>query len=105
MTVPTPANSLSTSPKQIAIHLALSALTALTVKQPGIPPTTEALTAEAQAFLPLGVELPDEFADAVGEMYALTPPFMSPLLPTDEFLPDPAHPPQIYLIPRHSWEV
>lgn len=62
------ANAISTSPKQVAIHLALSAQTALSTKQPGVAPTVQALTSEAQALLPQGTMLPEEFSDAVGEM-------------------------------------
>ncbi|KAJ6595844.1 hypothetical protein DFH09DRAFT_1024735 [Mycena vulgaris] len=58
------ASAVASSPKAAAIHLALSALTAVSSPQP----TVEALTAAAQALLPPGVELPDEFSDAVGEI-------------------------------------
>ncbi|KAG5650239.1 hypothetical protein H0H81_000203 [Sphagnurus paluster] len=61
-------NALTSSPKQTAIHLSLSALSSLNVKQPGIAPTIEALTTEAQALLPAGNALPDDFPDAVGEI-------------------------------------
>ncbi|KAF5381797.1 hypothetical protein D9615_005556 [Tricholomella constricta] len=62
------ANAIASSPKQTAIHMSLSALSALNVKQPTTAPTVEALTAEAQALLPPGTTLPDEFSDAVGEI-------------------------------------
>ncbi|KAJ3512655.1 hypothetical protein NLJ89_g3399 [Agrocybe chaxingu] len=65
------AELVETSSKQLSTHLALSALTSLATKQqPNAPltPTVEALTAEAQALLPAGVELPAEFGDAVGEV-------------------------------------
>ncbi|CAA7262494.1 unnamed protein product [Cyclocybe aegerita] len=65
------AELVETSSKQLSTHLALSALTSLATKQqPNAPltPTIEALTAEAQALLPAGVELPAEFGDAVGEV-------------------------------------
>ncbi|TFK34707.1 hypothetical protein BDQ12DRAFT_689426 [Crucibulum laeve] len=66
------ANFIQTSPKQLAIHLALSALANLITKQqPNAPltPTIESLTVEAQALLPSGTELPEEeWANAVGEL-------------------------------------
>jgi len=65
----TPVNAVASSPKQAAIHLSLSALSVFNTKQPGVAPTLEALTEEAQALLPDGTELPEEFSDAVGEMY------------------------------------
>jgi len=58
------ASAVTSSPKAAAIHLALSALAAVGSTQP----TIEALTAAAQALLPPGTELPDEFSDAVGEI-------------------------------------
>ncbi|RDB30881.1 NEDD8-activating enzyme E1 regulatory subunit [Hypsizygus marmoreus] len=59
--------ALATTPKELAIHLSLSALASISAKhEPAI--TVEALTAEAQALLPPGTELPDEFDDAVGEI-------------------------------------
>ncbi|KAF8996001.1 hypothetical protein BDQ17DRAFT_1310631 [Cyathus striatus] len=64
-------NAIQVAPKQLSIHLSLSALSSLAKKQqPGAPftPTLEELTAEAQALLPVGTELPDEFGDAVGEV-------------------------------------
>lgn len=65
------ANAVATSPKQVSIHLSLSALSTLNVKQPGVAPTIESLTSVAQALLPSGIELPEEFPDAVGEMCVL----------------------------------
>ena len=62
-------NAVASSPKPAAIHLSLSALSVFNTKQPGVAPTLEALTEEAQALLPDGTELPEEFPDAVGEMY------------------------------------
>jgi hypothetical protein len=40
-------------------------------QQQGAPltPTEEALIVEAQALLPLGVDLPEDFSDAAGEVY------------------------------------
>ncbi|KAJ7683019.1 hypothetical protein B0H17DRAFT_1205437 [Mycena rosella] len=58
------AAAAASSPKATATHLALSALAALATPHP----TVAALTAAAQALLPPGVALPDEFADAVGEI-------------------------------------
>jgi len=61
---------IKTSPKALAIHLALSALSSFASKQqPGAPltPTEEALTAEALALLPPNTELPEVFSDAAGE--------------------------------------
>jgi NEDD8-activating enzyme E1 regulatory subunit len=63
-----PANAVANSPKPVATHLALSALSVLTTKYPGAPPTVKSLTAEAQALLPQGTSLPEEFSDAVGEL-------------------------------------
>ncbi|KAF8178494.1 hypothetical protein BJ912DRAFT_664925 [Pholiota molesta] len=65
------AATIDTAPKQLAMHLALTALSSFAAKrQPGTPlaPTVEALTSEAQALFPPGTELPDEFDDAVGEV-------------------------------------
>ncbi|KAJ7269884.1 hypothetical protein C8J57DRAFT_1323830 [Mycena rebaudengoi] len=58
------ASAVASSSKAVATHLALSALTLVGSAQPSI----EALTAAAQALLPAGVELPEEFSDAVGEI-------------------------------------
>ncbi|KAJ7100214.1 hypothetical protein B0H15DRAFT_819220 [Mycena belliarum] len=58
------ASAVASSPKATATHLALAALAAVSTPQP----TVEALTAAAQALLPPGVDLPDEFSDAVGEI-------------------------------------
>lgn len=62
------ANALANSPKPAATHLALSALSAFTSKHPGVQPTVKFLTTEAQALLPQGTSLPEEFSDAVGEL-------------------------------------
>ncbi|KAL0570651.1 hypothetical protein V5O48_011318 [Marasmius crinis-equi] len=61
------AEKLSISSKEVATHLALSALRAVIVKHQG-KPTTETLTAEALALLPPGTELPDDFSNALGEL-------------------------------------
>ncbi|KAJ7108524.1 hypothetical protein C8R44DRAFT_884599 [Mycena epipterygia] len=58
------ASAVTSSPKATATHLALSGLASVSSSQP----SAEALTAAAQALLPPGVELPDEFSDAVGEI-------------------------------------
>lgn len=66
------AAAIETSPKQIAIHLALSAYASLSRKQQPNTPlalTVESLTAEAQTLLPLGTILPEEFEYTVGEVY------------------------------------
>ncbi|KAG6918799.1 hypothetical protein DXG01_011551 [Tephrocybe rancida] len=65
------ANAIASSPKQTSIHLSLSALSSLSAKQPGVAPTVDSLTAEAQALLAPGTELPEDFADYVGEMYVV----------------------------------
>ncbi|KIM43435.1 hypothetical protein M413DRAFT_18011 [Hebeloma cylindrosporum] len=65
------ANAVETAPKQLATHLALTALSSFATKQqPNAPltPTMEALTNEALALLPPGTELPEEFEAAVGEV-------------------------------------
>ncbi|KAG6887311.1 hypothetical protein C0992_012895 [Termitomyces sp. T32_za158] len=59
------ANAVASSSKQASIHLSLSALSAL---KHGVAPTVEALTAEAQALLGSGAELPEEFGEYVGEI-------------------------------------
>ncbi|KAG6887884.1 hypothetical protein C0995_011964 [Termitomyces sp. Mi166 len=61
-------NAVASSSKQASIHLSLSALSTLTTKQPGVPPTVESLTAEAQALLAPGTELPEEFGEYIGEI-------------------------------------
>ncbi|KAJ7634864.1 hypothetical protein FB45DRAFT_910090 [Roridomyces roridus] len=58
------ASAVASSPKAAATHLALSALSSVSSPTPSV----EALTAAAQALLPPGIELPDEFSDAVGEI-------------------------------------
>ncbi|KAJ3565311.1 hypothetical protein NP233_g7710 [Leucocoprinus birnbaumii] len=67
-------NAATTAPKQLAIHLALSAASCLASKTPApsageIPVfTIEALTQEAQSLLPPGVALPEEFEYTGGEI-------------------------------------
>ncbi|KAG6863905.1 hypothetical protein C0991_002172 [Blastosporella zonata] len=61
-------NAIESSPKQTSIHLSLSALSALNVKQPGVSPTIDSLTSEAQALLGPGVDLPEDFTDYIGEI-------------------------------------
>jgi len=64
-----------TSPKALSVHLALSALSSFIAKQqPGAPltPTEEALRAEAQALLPTGTALPEEFSVTAGEASVLS---------------------------------
>jgi NEDD8-activating enzyme E1 regulatory subunit len=67
------ATAIETSPKQVAIHLALSAYASLSKKQqqPNRPLalTVESLMAEAQILLPPGTTLPEEFEYTVGEVY------------------------------------
>jgi NEDD8-activating enzyme E1 regulatory subunit len=62
------ADAISTFPKETCTHLALSALSALSTKQPHVPPTIKALTGEAQTLLGVGVQLPEDWIYAVGEM-------------------------------------
>jgi amyloid beta precursor protein binding protein 1 len=67
-------DATTASPKQLAIHLALSAASCLASKAPATPEgelpvfTIEALTQEAQSLLPPGTELPEEFEYTGGEM-------------------------------------
>ena len=64
--------AIETSPKQVAIHLALSAYASLAKKQrPNAPLalSVASLTAEAQSLLPPSTTLPEEFEYAVGEVY------------------------------------
>ena len=66
------AAAISTSSKQVAIHLALSAYASLSKKQQSNAPlalTIESLMAEAQILLPPGTTLPEEFEYTVGEVY------------------------------------
>jgi amyloid beta precursor protein binding protein 1 len=68
------ANALTSSPKALAIHLALSAASSLASKCPIAPGeipafTVEAISREARSVLPPGVALPTEFEDMAGEMY------------------------------------
>jgi hypothetical protein len=68
------AAAIETSPKQAAIHLALSAYALLSKKQQPNSPlalSVESLTAEAQTLLPPSTTLPEEFDYAVGEVYVL----------------------------------
>ncbi|KAG6829949.1 hypothetical protein H0H92_002853 [Tricholoma furcatifolium] len=62
------ADALTNSPKQTSIHLSLSALSSLNLKQPGVLPTSQSLTTEAQALLPPGTDLPENFEEYVGEI-------------------------------------
>lgn len=63
------ATALSTSPKEAATHLALSALAQLQRAQTASASVSdEALRAGVQALVGAGVELPEEVDDAVGEM-------------------------------------
>lgn len=66
------AEALATAPKAAATHLALSALSAVSSTTSEPKPTVEALTAAAQALLPPGAALPEEWGDAVGEMYVVS---------------------------------
>ena len=66
------ATAIETSPKQVAVHLTLSAYASLSKKQLLSRPlalTVESLTAEAQILLPPGATLPEEFEYTVGEVY------------------------------------
>lgn len=60
------------NPKATAIHLGLSALASLEAKNqpsaPSVAPTQEGLKAEAQALLPEGIDLPEEWDYVGGEM-------------------------------------
>ncbi|ESK92748.1 nedd8 activating enzyme e1 subunit 1 [Moniliophthora roreri MCA 2997] len=62
------AEKLNLQAKEVSTHLALSASRTASVKYQGKPYTTELLTAEAQAILPPGIELPKAFNHAVGEL-------------------------------------
>jgi hypothetical protein len=75
--------AIETSPKQVAIHLALSAYSSLSKKQQPNSPlalTVESLTAEARILLPPSTTLPEEFEYAVGEVYVYIYNFSSTLL-------------------------
>ena len=63
------ATAIESSPKQVAIHLALSAYASLSKKQKSNVALTVEFTAEAQSLLPLSTTLPEEFEYAVGEVY------------------------------------
>ncbi|KAF7760205.1 hypothetical protein Agabi119p4_10881 [Agaricus bisporus var. burnettii] len=70
-------NALASSPKALAIHLALSAASSLASKSPSPPGeipsfTVEDISQEARSLLPSGVSLPTEFEDMAGEI-ARTP--------------------------------
>ncbi|TRM57388.1 hypothetical protein BD626DRAFT_515098 [Schizophyllum amplum] len=57
-----------TDGKEVATHLALSALSNLLAKEADAKVTEEALTEEAKALLPLGTTLPEAFEAAAGEV-------------------------------------
>ena len=63
--------AIEISPKQVVIHLALSAYASLSKKQkPNAPlALTVEFTAGAQSLLPLSTTLPEEFEYTVGEVY------------------------------------
>ncbi|KXN85116.1 NEDD8-activating enzyme E1 regulatory subunit [Leucoagaricus sp. SymC.cos] len=67
-------NAAAVSPKQLAIHLALSAASSLASSAPATPEgelpvfTVEALRQEAQSLLSPGTELPEEFEHTGGEL-------------------------------------
>ena len=68
------ATAIETSPKQVAIHLALSAYASLSNKQQPNAPlalTIESLMAEAQILLPPRTTLPEEFEYTVGEVFVI----------------------------------
>ncbi|KAH7909098.1 hypothetical protein BJ138DRAFT_1127932 [Hygrophoropsis aurantiaca] len=60
------ATALLTSPKELMIHLSLSALSA--VNSRGVKPTLEALREEVQAIIGEGVVPPDELEHNIGEL-------------------------------------
>ncbi|KZT64805.1 hypothetical protein DAEQUDRAFT_717458 [Daedalea quercina L-15889] len=63
------ASSLSSSPRETATHLALSALSTILNKTPdGSTVTVEALRTEVQKLVGEGVELPEEIGSAIGEL-------------------------------------
>lgn len=68
------ATAIETSPKQLVIHLVMSAYASLSKKQQPNAPltlTVESLTAEAQTLLPPDTILPEEFEYVVGEVCVL----------------------------------
>ena len=76
--------AVESAPKQLSIHLSLSALACLSTKQQPNAPltvTVEALVAEAQALLPAGTDLPENFAEAVGEMCVIC---VIPMIPSTD---------------------
>lgn len=58
--------ALQTYPKETSTHLALSALSLLPTD---ISPTNESLRAAVQNIIGQDAELPEEFDNAIGEMY------------------------------------
>ena len=60
------ATALQTSPKETSTHLALSALSSLPVTT---PITEESLRSAVQNIVGQDVDLPEEFDNAIGEMY------------------------------------
>lgn len=60
------AAALQTSPREVSTHLAFSALSALPID---VSPTEESLRAAVQSIIGQDVELPEEFDNAIGEMY------------------------------------
>lgn len=58
----------TTSPKQLAIHLALSAASSLASSEEPVDFTVEALTQQAQSLLPSGTKLPSEFDYTAAEI-------------------------------------
>lgn len=106
------ASAVTTSPKQLAIHLALSAASSLASKTPTpaqgeIPVyTVEALAQEALSLLEPGAELPEDFGYTVGEMYVfnLSPdPYRVLIIHFIPLVHDPQR--QIFLILLHFLEV
>ncbi|KAL0959096.1 hypothetical protein HGRIS_014394 [Hohenbuehelia grisea] len=61
-------NSMAMNSKHVSTHLALASLSSLQAKQADTKVTTEALTAEAATLLPSGLELPEEWDEAAGEI-------------------------------------
>jgi amyloid beta precursor protein binding protein 1 len=62
------AESLSTTPKETCIHLALSALSLLQASDTSVSPSAESIRAKIQSIVGQSTELPDEADDAIGEM-------------------------------------
>lgn len=64
-----PAVAIDSAPKQLAIHLALSAYASWAAKtKNGEELTVDALTQEAKKAIPDGKELPEGFEEYVGEV-------------------------------------